>query len=260
MKQKLDKKEDKPLLNNLEKLGLTEKEARVYVYLVGRTQEVGSSKIVTATSLHGQYVYTALESLESKGLVKNVIKNNRKKWSANPPARITSLVDEKRIVANSVRDTLEKMFVHQVEQEFEVYQGEDQFVANEFQMIEEAEQDSYIDIVGGEGNTFAQLLGENRRLYNEKSIGKNIKVRFIGTGAQQSYLEATKKSRPNFDFKIMPGFNTSKVSTSIYPNHIQFQIYGDPVLVFKIKSEHIARDYRTFFESLWGLCAERASA
>lgn len=31
-------------------------------------------------------------------------------------------------------------------------------------------------------------------------------------------------------------------------------LYGDPVLVFKIKSEEIAKNYRTFFESLWGLC------
>jgi sugar-specific transcriptional regulator TrmB len=254
MKQNLDKKEDRDLLKNLEKLGLTEKEARVYIYLVGRIQEIGSSKIVSATGLHGQYVYTALEALEGKGLVKHVIKNNRKKWSANPPKRIESLIDEKRIVANSVRDTLEKMFAYQIEQEFEVYQGEDQFIANEFQMIEDAEQDSYIDIIGGEGNSYAKLLGEDRKLYNEKSISKNISVRFIGTAEQKGYLTETKKTRPNFDFRIMPGFNTSKVSTSIYPNHIQFQIYGDPVLTFKIKSPHIAQDYRTFFESLWALC------
>lgn len=260
MKQNLDKKEDRQLLNNLAKLGLTEKEARVYVYLVGRMQEVGSSKIVTATSLHGQYVYTALEALENKGLVKHVIKNNRKKWSANPPARITSLIEEKRMVANSVQDTLEKMFAHQVEQEFEVYQGEDQFVANEFQMIEDAEQNSYIDIIGGEGNTYAKLLGDDRLLYNEKSIVKNINVRFIGTTEQKDYLEATKKSRAHFDFRIMPGYAESKVSTSIYPNHIQFQIYGDPVLVFKIKSPEIAQNYRTFFESLWALCASTANA
>lgn len=254
MKQNLDKKGNELLLKNLEKLGLTEKEARVYVYLVGRTMEIGSSKIVSATGLHGQYVYTALESLENKGLVKHVIKNNRKKWSANPPVRLESLVDEKRIVANTVRDTLEKMFAHQIEQEFEVYQGEDQFVANEFQMVEEAEKDSFIDIIGGEGSKFPELLGESRGLYNEKSLEKNITVRYIGTTEQKDYLEKTKTSRRNFDFRIMPGFNKSSVSTSIFPKSIQFQIYGDPVLVFKIKSEQIAQDYRTFFESLWGLC------
>lgn len=256
MAEKYDEKGRKRLLKNLEKLGLTEKESRIYVYLIGRTAEIGSSKIVEATKLHGQYVYTALESLEGKGLVKHVIKNNRKKWSANPPVRISSLVEEKRMIANEIQDTLGKMFARQHEQEFEVYQGEDQFVANELQAIDEAEQGSSIDIIGGEGDRFSELLGENRRLYNEKSIAKDIQVRFIGTSEQRDYLETTKKSRPNFDFRIMPGFNKSSVSTSIHQKAVQFQIYGDPVLVFKIKSEHIAQNYRTFFESLWELCGK----
>ena len=256
MKQNHDKKGSERLLKNLEKIGLTEKEARIYVYLVGRTLEVGSSKIVTATGLHGQYVYTALESLEGKGLVKHVIKNNRKKWSANPPARIESLIDEKRIVANEARDMLEKMFGHQYEQEFEVYQGEDQFVANELKMIEEAEKDSFIDIIGGGGDKFKETLGESHEFYDKKSIEKNIAVRYIGTGEQQNYLERVKGSRVNFDFRIMPKFNNSSVNTLIYPDQIQFQIYGDPVLVFEIKNEQIARDYRTFFDSLWNLCGE----
>jgi sugar-specific transcriptional regulator TrmB len=259
MKRILDKNKDKTLLQNLEKLGLTEKEGRIYIYLVGRPQEIGASKIVSATKLHGQYVYTALESLEEKGLVKHVIKSNRKKWSANPPMRISSLVEEKRIIAHGVQDTLEKLFVRPTGQEFEIFQGEAQFVANEFQMIEEADRDSFIDIIGGEGSRFRELLGEDSRLYNEKSIGKNIMVRYIGTEEQRDYLARTKDNRPNFDFRIMPGFTKSAVTTSIYPKVIQFQIYGDPVLVFKIKSDHVAKEYRVFFESLWQLCEKHAT-
>ena len=255
MSKKYDEKSNERLLEGLGKLGLTDKESRVYIYLIGREMEVGSSKIVMATKLHGQYVYTALESLENKGLVKHVIKNNRKKWSANPPVRITSLIEEKRTVANTVRDMLERIFTRQHEQDFEVFRGEDQFVANELQIIEEAEQNSFIDIIGGEGSRFPELLGENRESYNEKRLEKNIVVRYIGTSEQKEYLEVTKKSRPNFDFRIMPGFNKSSVSTSINPKSIQFQVYGDPVLVFKIKSEEIAKNYRTFFESLWKLCS-----
>jgi excinuclease UvrABC ATPase subunit len=176
------------------------------------------------------------------------------KWGANPPARIRSLIEQKLVVAHEVQDTLQKLFARQHEQDFEVYQGADQFVANELQMIEEAEKDSFIDIIGGEGDRFAELLGESRELYNEKSIGKNIAVRFIGTHEQKEYLQATRGSRPHFDFRIMPGFNKSTVSTSIYPKSVQFQIYGEPVLVFKIRSADIARDYRTFFESLWNVC------
>lgn len=50
-----------------------------------------------------------------------MIKNGRKKWSSNPPNRIESLVEEKRIVANQVKDHLELLFKKSAEQEFEIY-------------------------------------------------------------------------------------------------------------------------------------------
>jgi sugar-specific transcriptional regulator TrmB len=245
---------DKKLLDNLEKLGLSPKEVEVYLYLIQRTQEVGTSKIIQATGFHGQHVYNALDLLEKKGLVKHVLKNGRNKWSSNPPNRIESLVEEKRIIANHVKDTLEMMYAKPNEQEFEVFQGEEQFLANEFNMLEEAPQESTLDIVGGKGNEFRTILGDRRAEYNMLSIQKKIQVRFIGTEDQREYLEMVKSERELFDYRIMPGFNRNTISTSIHTDAILFQVYGDPLLVFKIKSKEIADNYRTFFDSLWELC------
>ncbi len=255
MSKNLDKKELRTLFTNLEKLGLSEKESQVYLFLLGRELEVGSSKIVLATKLHGQYVYDALAKLEEKGLVKHLIKNGRKKFLANPPSRIDSLVEEKRLIANDVRDKLESLFQRKGEQEFEVYQGEDQFIAHEFSMIGEATQGSKIMIIAGMGDKFTEIMGEaHRRPYNAAALAKDIAVLYIGTSDQEEYLSSVKKRRPLFDYRIMPGLHTSSVSTSIHENSVLFQVYGNPLLVFKIKSKQIADDYKLFFESLWKLC------
>lgn len=245
---------DKKLLENLGKLGLSSKESEVYLYLMARDIEVGTSKIIQGTGLHGQYIYTALDSLEKMGLVKHVVKNGRKKWSGTPPNRIESLVDEKRIIANQVKDSLELLFKKSAEQEFEVYQGEDQFVTHELAMIEQAPENGTIDIIGGEGDKFQSLLGDERRNYNKLNLDKKIMIRFIGTQEQEEYLKRVKATREYFDYRIMPGFNKSNISTSIHTHAILFQIYGNPILVFKIKSEEITNGYRTFFDSLWNLC------
>jgi len=247
---------DKNLVANLQKLGLSEKEASVYVYLMARDNEVGSSKIILATKLHGQYVYNALANLETLGLVKHVLKNGRKKWSANPPHRLESLIESKRIIANQVKDALEKLTTRDESQEFEVFQGEEQFLANEFQMLEEAEVGSAIYVIAGKGDRFSEILGDERRQYNAKGLEKNINVKYIGTFDQLDYLKKVKTTRPNFEFRIMPGLHTSSVSTSIHESSILFQIYGNPILVFQLKSKQIADDYRSFFESLWDLCEE----
>jgi sugar-specific transcriptional regulator TrmB len=250
----MNKNLDKKIFSNLEKLGLSSKESEVYLYLMARDGEVGTSKIIQSTGLHGQYVYTALDSLERMGLVKHVIKNGRKKWSGTPPSRIESLVDEKRIIANQVKDSLELLFKKSSGQEFEVFQGEDQFVTHEISMLEEAPENGTIDIIGGDGDKFQELLGEEKRSYNKLGLDKKIMIRFIGTQEQEEYLKQVKVTREYFDFRIMPGFNKSNISTSIHSHAILFQIYGNPVFVFKIKSEEITNGYRTFFNSLWELC------
>jgi sugar-specific transcriptional regulator TrmB len=258
MSNNLDKRELRTLFSNLEKLGLSEKESQVYLFLLGRELEVGSSKIVLATKLHGQYIYDALAKLEEKGLVKHIIKNGRKKFLANPPSRIDSLVQEKILIANDVRDKLESLFQRKEQQEFEVYQGEDQFVAHEFKMIEEAPVGANICVIAGKGDKFTDIMGDtHRRPYNAAALAKNISVLYIGTSDQEEYLSSVKARRPLFDYRIMPGLHTSSVSTSIHENAVLFQVYGDPLLVFKIKSKQIADDYQSFFNSLWELCTEK---
>lgn len=250
----LDKKEYKKIQDNLEKLGLGGKEVSVYLDLLSRQTEVGSTKVVQGTQLHRQYVYNAIEALEQKGLVKHVIKNGRKKFSANPPHRLSSLVDEKRIIANDLVDALESIFQRPERQEFEVYQGREQFITHEFRLVKEAEQGSFVDILGGAGSKFSEMLGEERDSYNELSLERDIRIRFLGAEDQREYLAGTKRVRANFDFRIMKGLNNSYVSTSIRPNNITFQVYGNPTLAFYLKSKEIAQDYRNFFETLWNSC------
>lgn len=248
------KKFDKKLVEQLESLGLSSKEALVYIYLSSRDGEVGSSKIILATGLHGQYVYNALENLEQNGLIKHVVKNGRKKWSANPPQRIESLIEGKRMIANQVKDALDLLSKKPDQQEFEVYQGEEQFVAHEFDMLNIAPENSTICVIAGKGDRFSEILGDSRRPYNATGLEKNISVHYIGTADQVDYLKWVKKKRANFEYRIMPGLHTSSVSTSIHDGAVLFQIYGNPLLVFKIKSKEIADNYRSFFSSLWDLC------
>lgn len=252
MSKYFDKKDESEVIQKLEKLGLSRKDASVYLFLLQRTSEVGSSKIILGTGLHSQYVYNSLQTLEERGLVKHVIKNGRKKWSANSPRRIESLVEEKRIVANEVLGKLEAIFTRRHEQDFEVFQGEDQFVAHQFQLLQEAKDGDYLDVIGL-GDQFPKILGERRYDYNSQSVEKGRVVRFIGAEDQEEYLRGVKEKLQNFDYRILPGFHGGTVATSIRPESISFQIYGTPLLCFTIRSEQLAKDYRKFFEALWEL-------
>src|SRR3989338_11050127 len=106
----IDEKRNEPLLKKLEDFGLNNKEAQVYLALLPH-RDIGSSKIIRATGLHGQFVYDALNRLEELGLAKNVVQNGRKKFSANTPSRILALLEEKKLSAQSVVRQLQERFI-----------------------------------------------------------------------------------------------------------------------------------------------------
>jgi sugar-specific transcriptional regulator TrmB len=252
--QKLaDNPHEKELREKLRDFGLSEKEAAVYLALLPR-RDVGSSKLSQASGLHRQFVYDALERLEELGLAKHAIQNGRKKFSANTPARLVSLIDEKKLAVQSVAKELQSRFAGGHEQEFEVFQGTNAFIAHQFDLLERAPEGSRFDIIlAGPIDVFVKTLGPEADVYEEMRVKKNISVRFLAAESQRKDLEAMGKWRKLFEYKILTDYPLGVIATDIWWDHITFHIFGDPILDFTITSKEITDGYRGFFEGLWKL-------
>ncbi len=251
MSKEIDDNFQKELLKNLETLGLSDKEARVYMALLPR-QDTGTSNLIRATGLHGQFVYMALERLEELGLAKHVIQSGRKKFSANPPDRILALVDEKKLTAQTIVRQLREQFAGKHEQSFEVFQGDTAFVAHEFALLEAMPEGDTIDILGGGGHKYVSLMGPEMNEYEKKRIEKRIQLRYISTDGNQNYLKIMAQTRPFFDYRVLPEAAPG-VDTDILMDKINFLLYGDPVVSFTFTNKTVADGYRRFFEVLWNL-------
>jgi sugar-specific transcriptional regulator TrmB len=243
---------DQHLLKQLADVGLADKEARVYLALLPR-HDVGSSKLIMATGLHRQFVYDALERLEKLGLAKHVIQNGRKKFSANPPLRLLSIVEEKRLAAQDVARQLQDRYSAKHEQDFEVFQGESAFMAHQYDMMERVAQNSEVQAICGPTERFLFTLGAEADDFESRRIEKGMSVRYIGMEPQREALTEMRKWRKLWEFRIFPGQSTGLVDTDIWPDNITFNIFGDPVLSFTITNKVVADGYREFFESLWNL-------
>lgn len=249
----IDENSDKFLVKQLESLGLSEKESRVYLALLPKS-EVGSSKLITSTGLHGQFVYGALTRLEQLGLVKHVIQNGRKKFSANPPLRLLSIVEEKRLTAQNIARQLQERYSKKHEQDFEVFQGESAFLMHQFDMLERVGPNQEALAICGPSERFLATLGEGETdEFEEMRIKKGLRVRYIGMEPMRERLTEMRKWRKLWEFRIFPGQSTGLVDTDIWPDNITFNIFGDPILSFTISNKAVAEGYREFFESLWNL-------
>jgi sugar-specific transcriptional regulator TrmB len=257
MSTNLDETEGKLLLKRLEEVGLSDKEARVYVALLPH-KDVGSSKLIQATGLHGQFVYDALEKLEAKGLAKHVVQRGRKKFTAGSPARILSLLEEKRLSAQSIVRQLQERYAGAHEQDFEVYQGESAFIAHQMEQMRALPERSTLDVIAAETEKYMatfEMYGMAEE-YERVRTEKKIHVRYIGTEAQRARLESMDKERECWTYKILPGHCVGLMSIEIHPSAVNFVTYGEPILDYTVLNAEIANGYRQFFESLWNLSSK----
>jgi len=250
----LDEKKKLKLTKNLTSLGLSEKESLVYLALI-ELGEVGSSKIILQTGLHGQYVYDALNKLEEKGLIQHIIKNGRKKFMAKSPNILVNLITRQQLLAQETAKRLAELAVMPEEQKSETFAGTESYVANEFELLNNTEDNNQLLIIGGKGDHFAAEMGESLKQYEKIRVQKKIIIRYIGSQEQKEELENSTKSRKYFEYKILPGLFTGLVNTNIWPETINFNIYGSPVTSFVIYNKKIAQSYRQFFEVLWKMAA-----
>ena len=258
MSLSLDENKNDNFIPSLERLGLSEKEAAVYIALL-RLGEVGSSKIIENTGLHGQYVYQALGALEKKGMTQHVIKRGRKKFMAKSPSVLTRLVDEQKIVAEALAVKLHDIMVLPKEQRFEVFQGDESYLSHEFELLNNAAKNCSLLVIGGAGDRFYETMRERIRQYDRIRLSKNIKIRYIGSEGQRNDLPKTHAKREEFDIRLLPGLFTGSVNTNVWPDSLGFNIFGEPVTRFTISSPVVAGSYSQFFETLWKLAVPMVS-
>ena len=253
MSKNLDKNR-KEVISQLEELGLTNKEARVYVALLPY-KDVGTSVIINITKLHGQFVYNALARLEDIGLVHHVIKNGRKKFTANSPKHILTLLDEKRLSAQAVIRQLESRFADSHKEDFTVYKGGSTFTNQQMELLHTTPKDSTVYVIASNTDSYMSLL-ESYGLADEferMRKMKRIHIQYLGAKSQKEHLNSDEKKRVYWTYRTLPGQSLGKMAIEIWPTCVNFAIYNDPVFVFSLTNQEVIDGYREFFNTLWRL-------
>lgn len=248
---KKDYKSNSTLIKKVQSLGLSEKEAKVYLDLLTREQPIGTSKIVRATKLYGQNVYDALAGLEEKGLATHVVIGTRKRFAATNPSRLELLAEQKKKLASEVAHDLSMLVRTNHFQDFEFYQGEDAFITHELDELGSAAANEEWLIIGGSGDRFREIMEGQLIDYDTAREQKKISIRYIGSEEQAEELGKVVKSRPLFKVRILKKFDRSVVNTLVRPGSLSLSTYSDPVLTYQVRNQEVAKSYRNFFEALW---------
>ncbi len=241
---------------NLEEIGLSKNEAKVYFALLEFDQAT-ATPLIRKAGIPYSKIYPTLDKLIKKGLVSFVIKNNVKNFQASSPRNILEFIKEKEERLKEQKINVEKLIPliemkkknENQKQEAIVYEGIDgiKVAFNQILLLTNPNRPYFVFTLGEE--LARSELKHFFRDYHKKRVERKIKVELI----------ASKKIRQIFakhhQFQYMKVRYTSlslPTGIFIFSDYVMTVVWGDKPTAFVIKSLPNAERYKLFFKEVWG--------
>ncbi|MFH1127141.1 MAG: helix-turn-helix domain-containing protein [archaeon] len=240
---------------NLEKLGLSPNESKIYLALL----DIGSStadKISQKAGIHRRTIYDNIEKLLNKGLISYSIRSSKKYFEAADPNRLKDIISEKKQKIENqekiLKDILPELLIAQKyskdKQEVNVYKGKEGIKTILWDILRTGKPNCVIGAHSSE--EFRDMLA----LFHKERIKLKIKNRMIFK--RDDIKRALRFSKlPYTEVRIMPTEYGSPIAINIYGDKIGLLIRSvrNPLGVM-IKNKDTADGFRAYFEVLWNSC------
>ncbi len=240
------------IIEALRKFGLAEKEAKVYLSLLGLGEAL-ASEIAAKTNIPRQLIYDLFERLIELGLVSFVIKDNKKYFKAAPPEQLTSILKEKENTIQEVMPELKKIqaFEEHKKPKIEVYEGIEgmKTILNDVLRTESKEL-----IVYGSSKSSFEVIPIFMENWHSRRIKQKLKVRIIYNETEET-KQRVKEFKHTLKFmkvKYLPVEVLTPTATLIYGNKIALTVWlkNEPYATL-IESKELKEVYKVYFEAIW---------
>jgi hypothetical protein len=201
-------------------------------------------------------VYDALHELNTKGLISTVNSGRSTKYIAGSPDILLRDIEKKRVdTLDSVQKLLE-LYNKTPAGLVEITTGITAVQESEWVTLENMNNGDYLDIIGGAGTSFLDLMGESISSYEKMHKEKNIKFRYITSRGDTDYLTApTQGLATGREIRYLETINDA-INICIRPGSVSFNIYDPEIMVLRVKSEAAVISQKALFEILWNVASK----
>ncbi len=235
---------------NLISLGLTENESKVYLDLL-KLGEVRTGKLSKETEINRSLIYRVLESLQKKGLVSRVTKENRSYFSANNPKNIKKILEEKQQNLDEIMPSLLQMTKKEPESmHVEVYSG---LRGIKIVLREQLENVKEFYVLGA-GNEFASLTEHFYDQYYNIRIERKITQKILFKREAQDRAKKVAKT-PYSKVRVLDSSYKVPMAIIIYGDKTAFVSWTDKKVIV-INSKNISSGFVEQFDLLWKLASK----
>lgn len=240
---------------NLQKFGLNEKEAKVYL----ATLQLGSGtilEIAKKAELKRPTVYLILDDLRNKGLITEIPKEKKRLFLAENPEKIKDLIKQKEKAFNDILPLLSAISnVNKEKPQVTFYEGVEAIINNIYKETWNINEEVlfYAQIKDMLEN-FPEVLQNF-----EKSIkaGKVKKARELISDIPEDieYAHKFKDNYPAHQVRVVPkGYQFFNTDNIIYRNKLAIISLKKNIFAVVIESKDIADTYHKLFNLAWQVC------
>lgn len=239
---------------NLEEIGLTEGESKVYLSLL----KIGTStigKIIKEAQVSNSKIYDILDRLNKKGLVGISIINNVKHFEAKNPSMINDLIADKEKNIRKIKEEiprLQKMYEYaEPILEAEILQGIAGIKTFTEMILDKLEKGDTFYILGAPKEA-TETLGAYFQEWHERRAKKGVKCKIIFNKGAEEIARLRKKTQLT-EVRIMPNNVITPALIDIGKYYVATILFGDRPLCIVIKNKKIYESYLNYFELLWAI-------
>ncbi len=232
------------MLEELQELGLSQKEAQIYVTLA-KLGEATGNEVAKETSSHRTVAYNILQQLIDKGLVNYVNKDKKRFFSISDPESLLVEVKEKEELANNLIKSIQK--IKTVKRKFsnvEVYEGVTgmKIIFNELKKAKE------LRVLNATGKAFEYLIYSAEHVVKE--MIRSSKPRVIATQSMKN-TELNKYKKLGMKVKYLPKEAENDATTFIFDDRVVIQMLKGKPLLIVIENKEIYEGYKKDFDVFW---------
>jgi HTH-type transcriptional regulator, sugar sensing transcriptional regulator len=241
-------------LIQLERIGLKEKEAKIYLALLKEGQSL-ANQLAKKTKILRTSIYDYLEILLDKGFVTYTIKSGKKYFQAVYPQKILESFEEKKetekqALSQIVPELLSLYNTTERKTNVEVFEGKEGMKSVMSYILKENPKEI---LIYGSSGVSHKLLPFFMEHWHKQRIKQKIPIKIIYNNVPET-KERIKKgpSLKLTKIKLLPIKNISLTGTIIYKEKVIITIWNsDTPLAISINSKEISKNYKDNFEVLW---------
>jgi len=233
----------------LESLGLTKIEGRVYLDLV-RHGKSNAGEVSKRTHLNRTNLYDILQSLKQKGFI-FISEHIKKIFIANPPEILLKKHEENKVKIREIVEELQKEAKQDKEKtKINVFEGKSSFDEILKTILKEKNPIYFYGASIKSGKAFGE---EYIKQMHDERIKNKISMKILSFRYPQEKIENINKipytEAKNISDKYFYEDNATMFVISGNKVYIGTQV--EPIYLFMIENEQIAKNYISFFDTLW---------